>query len=74
MVYDRRGATSANFSKKHVSPIVSDFNSYYIERLDKTYVFPANLWFRIIWKIMSFFLDKRTVAKLVVMSGLEDLL
>jgi len=60
VVVDRREAGYKNFSKAMVKAIVNLASEYYIERLYKAFIAPTSFAFKLIWKFVCLFLDKRT--------------
>ena len=47
----------------------AQLNKFFVERVHKIHVYPANWVFRMVWAIISVFFDKRTVEKLTLYPG-----
>jgi hypothetical protein len=77
VVYDRKGYSKKNHDPKTVDtmkklmPILQD---YYPERLQCFYVLGANWFYRMMFDIVKAFLSKKTIEKVKVLGGNEDLL
>jgi hypothetical protein len=55
---------------KKFMPILND---YYPETLKSFYVLGANFFYRALWKIVSFFISKRTEEKIHLLENVSDL-
>lgn len=77
VVYDRKGYSKNNHdpqtvdTMKKLMPILQD---YYPERLECFYVLGANWFYRMMFDIVKAFLSKKTIEKVKVLAGVEDLL
>jgi hypothetical protein len=77
VLYDRKGYSKKNHdpqtvdTMKKLMPILQD---YYPERLEMFYVNGANWFYRMMFDIVKAFLSKKTIEKVKVLAGVEDLL
>ena len=77
VLYDRKGYGKKNHDPKTVDtlkklmPILQD---YYPERLECFYVNGANWFYRMMFDLVKTFISKKTIEKVKVLSGTEDLL
>jgi len=77
VLYDRKGYSKKNHDPKTVDtmkklmPILQD---YYPERLEVFDVLGANWFYRMMFDVVKVFLSQKTIEKVKVLAGVEDLL
>lgn len=76
VIYDRRGMTMANLGRQieEAIYIVTLFQDYYPEILNKVYVLYASTLYWMVWKLVSKVLDKKTKNKIQIMTSNDELL
>jgi hypothetical protein len=76
LIYDRHAMTRANFDSRliqlarELTAITQDF---YAERLYRSYIFPVNWFYWLVYKMISPFIAQKTKEKLVILSDYREL-
>lgn len=76
VIYDRTGFTKKNFDRSLFGlfrKLLGILQDNYAERLDKLFLINPNWLFKVIYKIVSPFLSKKTKEKIVLIKKLDTL-
>jgi hypothetical protein len=73
VVYNRLAVESKNRDFAWAEQIGKTLANHYPERMKRAYVIPANLLFRSIWSVVKIFFDPDTAAKIMFLSGINEL-